>query len=177
MCFDCLSASSERGVHVPTQESANTQPSRRSSGSIDLSKATVVQKVGWLIKRERKKFLVVSSERVFCLLKGGVIFYFRAQKIDPKNYETGMTLPPASFPLALPAPQVLIDPDYIGQTDLAGATCKMTIEATHRFGIEIVCQGSGAGGSSGGQVIQFNAESHADQKHWLTDLFLICLSH
>jgi hypothetical protein len=91
MCFDCLSSSSERGVHVPTQESANTEPSRRrSSGSIDLSKATVVQKVGWLIKRERKKFLVVSSERVFCLLKGGVIFYFRAQKIDPKNYETGL---------------------------------------------------------------------------------------
>jgi hypothetical protein len=40
----------------------------------------------------------------------------------------------------------------------------MTIEASHRFGIEIVCQG---GGGSGGQTIQLNADSHADQKHWL----------
>ena len=36
----------------------------------------------------------------------------------------------------------------------------MTIEAAHRFGIEISCQ------SGGGVVIQLNAESHADQKHW-----------
>lgn len=64
--------------------------------------------------------------------------------------------PTSPHPLALPPP----DPDFIGQTDLAGASCKMTIEAAHRFGIEIACQ------SGGGVVIQLNAESHADQKHW-----------
>jgi hypothetical protein len=38
----------------------------------------------------------------------------------------------------------------------------MTIEATHRFGIEITSQ------NGSGKVIQLNAESHADQKHWWT---------
>lgn len=54
----------------------------------------------------------------------------------------------------------MLDNDYIESTDLAGATCKMTIDASHRFGIEVNCQ------SGNGQIIQFNAESHAEQKHW-----------
>lgn len=66
--------------------------------------------------------------------------YYRAPKVDIKNKEK--------------------DNDYLGETDLVGATCKMTIEASHRFGIELNCQ------QTLGNILQFNAESHAEQKHW-----------
>jgi hypothetical protein len=136
-------------VHVPSHD---TLPS---SSSLD---SPVDSKAGWLLKRDKKKFMVMSSERVFCLLKEGVLFYFTKQKTNPKNFETGLLFPEPWSPLLILCSDP--DPDFIGQTDLAGTTCKMTIEATHRFGIEIACQ------NGSGQVIQLNAESHADQKHW-----------
>lgn len=108
MCGDCFgllassSGSLEKGVHIPTKEPDSTAPRKLSITSTDLTpqhKFNEISKVGWLLKREKKKFLVMSSERVFCLLKGGVLYYFRAQKATPKDCEQGewMELPPGSL--------------------------------------------------------------------------------
>lgn len=134
MCFG-LCLNTHASEPIPAQDNENIQI----TPAVVIQKGENVAKVGWLQKRERKKFLVASTERVFCLLKGGVLYYFRVPKVDVKNPEK--------------------DVDYLGETDLVGASCKMTIDSIHRFGIEVNCP-------NGNGLIQFNAESHADQKHW-----------
>jgi hypothetical protein len=86
MCFDCLTGNGGRGVHVPSHDTFSSSPSLPSPPDPPAADC----KAGWLLKRDKKKFMVMSSERVFCLLKGGVLFYFSKQKVDPKNSETGL---------------------------------------------------------------------------------------
>ena len=70
---------------IPIQENENIQI----TPSLIVLKGDNVSKVGWLQKRERKKFLVTSNERVYCLLKGGILYYYRAPRADINNNQQG----------------------------------------------------------------------------------------
>lgn len=85
MCFGLCLNLNGGSEPIPAQDNENIQI----KSSIIIEKGENVIKVGWLQKKEKKKFLVSSSERVFCLLKGGILYYFRSPRVDIKNIEKG----------------------------------------------------------------------------------------
>jgi len=102
-----------------------------------IEKSADVNRIGWLMKKENK--LISSWEKVFCVLVDGILYYFNSARCDARGH-------------GLP------DSGYLGETDLAGASCKMKIDADQMHGIQIT--------AGNGDLIHLNADSHADQKHW-----------